>query len=771
MPSRPHPRARTAPPNAPNAPKSHDPSAWLGFSLPPRVPGHGAAGVPGSGVPGPPPRRSRRTEGWRGGPMSREKYLNASFKFMLKPTEVLSYGAHFADPDIPLHWPNILQILVPTFSALSVAQGYVASSADATSAAFEGVPYELEESGEVTAERRRRIEEEKQGRQCPICLSKPVAGRMTKCGHIFCFPCILHFIQLSDIPKSAKCPICGDMVQTNMLKSVKYLDAEGMLGAEQDEDSLGSGPVVHAPPPSGFEDSLREAKALDSTLDTSQPEAYTSRHKLHMRLIQRPQMTTLALPSSPTWPSDAVPPHTAPWYFLPDIITYSRYMLATSDYMMHELSRELGELRREWDLLRGDELGRVFVRAAMDKVEGQMEKVKMELEADLAKRSERKGREAWAHAVGGERLERERIRERERKEQERIQREQEQEVGDVPVEFLASQQTSFDNSANINIPPNLPVTPNPMPDVPPKKHKRRSQQPSLPPPPTPPSQSYYFYQSSLGTNVFLHPLDIRILLAHFVTYSSFPPALTFDVQGWETATITEDLRKRSKYLSHLPVGTEVVFIETDLSALVSPATLSQFDQPLKARRQKRKDKVRKEDRAKARWEKVEKDRVAGEVVPSVRSVPSAFVPGGVVEDDQLEMVLERSMREFEHDFPPTAPQSYPQPGRQPSAVSSSPPTAGAPPWGTAQSASASASEEQRQRSFATALHRRYNPTTRMVEEFDPAWEAFEALNVGGEEVPRDVRETERGGGQGAGRKKKKEKGKTLVLGGGGGRRA
>jgi hypothetical protein len=38
--------------------------------------------------------------------------------------------------------------------------------------------------GEEVAERRRRMEEERRGRMCPICLGKPVAGRMTKCGHV-----------------------------------------------------------------------------------------------------------------------------------------------------------------------------------------------------------------------------------------------------------------------------------------------------------------------------------------------------------------------------------------------------------------------------------------------------------------------------------------------------------------------------------------------------------------------------------------------------------
>lgn len=172
-----------------------DPNQWLGFSLPAR-----GAGVPGSGVPGP-PRRSRKGETWRGSALTREKFVNASFRFVMKPNERFSYGAHFADPDIALHWPHILQVLMPTFGAYSVAQGYVASEDDDEDA-----------GGEEAAEKRRRIEEEKQGRSCPICLSKPVAGRMTKCGHVGC--CLPR--RLADIRSSvsrasctsSSCPRC-----------------------------------------------------------------------------------------------------------------------------------------------------------------------------------------------------------------------------------------------------------------------------------------------------------------------------------------------------------------------------------------------------------------------------------------------------------------------------------------------------------------------------------------------------------------------------------
>ena len=88
----------------------------------------------------------------------------------------------------PLHWPNILQVLVPTFSAFSVAQGYVSSDAAQQASIDDELGSldedELDAMPDEAADRRRRIEEERRGRMCPICLGVPVSGRMTKCGHV-----------------------------------------------------------------------------------------------------------------------------------------------------------------------------------------------------------------------------------------------------------------------------------------------------------------------------------------------------------------------------------------------------------------------------------------------------------------------------------------------------------------------------------------------------------------------------------------------------------
>jgi len=121
--------------------------------------------------------------------------------------------------------------------------------------------------------------------------------------------------------------------------------------------------------------------------------------------------------------------------------------------------------------------------------------------------------------------------------------------------------------------------------------------------------AYLFYQAATGSNIYLHPLDIKILLSHYKSYALFPDTLTIRPEGCDEGTINEELRKRCKYLSHLPLGTDVVFVEADLEETLGHAAVGPFEQALKQRRNRRREKVRKEDRAKSRWEAKEREKL------------------------------------------------------------------------------------------------------------------------------------------------------------------
>lgn len=55
---------------------------------------------------------------------------------------------------------------------------------------------------------------------CPICLDPPIAAKITRCGHIYCWTCMLHYLSLSDAV-CRQCPICFEPVSRDDLRSVQ----------------------------------------------------------------------------------------------------------------------------------------------------------------------------------------------------------------------------------------------------------------------------------------------------------------------------------------------------------------------------------------------------------------------------------------------------------------------------------------------------------------------------------------------------------------------
>ncbi|KAG8894982.1 hypothetical protein FRC01_012641, partial [Tulasnella sp. 417] len=48
---------------------------------------------------------------------NKEKFVNAQYRFVMKPTE--DYTVHFADPDIYFQWHDILQVIIPPSAGTS----------------------------------------------------------------------------------------------------------------------------------------------------------------------------------------------------------------------------------------------------------------------------------------------------------------------------------------------------------------------------------------------------------------------------------------------------------------------------------------------------------------------------------------------------------------------------------------------------------------------------------------------------------------------------
>lgn len=400
---------------------------------------------------------------------------------------------------------------------------------------------------------------------------------------VFCFPCILHYFSTSANPKWIRCPICFDTVNEKQLKSVHWFDGPSQYEDEADE-----------PHP--------EASSSSSSPDNGRG---LNGSTLRMRLMQRPQITTLALPRSPTWPSDLLPPHQAPFHFLPDVYTYSKFMLASPTYLVENLTRDLDDLAVERRMLAslGDNLSLMFIEAAESKVQVQIAKATA-LDTDVLRNSIDRAVQVQ-HDIEA-RVSHHNM--RRKLEQEAAAVVTNPDASEVPQAYLATRASPFNTvpAVDISAPTQVPQSPQSQP--PSQSQRNPRQRRNLNPPP-PSTSTYYYYQAASGMPIFLHPLDIKILNAHFNGYASFPDSITVRVESFAEGSVNDDLRKRCKYLSHMPEGADVVFVEADLSGVVGADGLRNFEGALKTRRARRKEKGKKDDRAKAKAEEREKERL------------------------------------------------------------------------------------------------------------------------------------------------------------------
>ena len=118
---------------------------------------------------------------------------------------------------------------------------------------------------------------------------------------------------------------------------------------------------------------------------------------------------------------------------------------------------------------------------------------------------------------------------------------------------------------------------------------------------------FYFYQ--VLPHYFLSPLDVRILKTAFGDYARFPTTILPRVERISIGhVVDDDLRRRVRYLSHLPRGCEIAFLECDLTDIVSPAILNQFAQELYRRRKQNWETLAREEREKSQTEREEEEK-------------------------------------------------------------------------------------------------------------------------------------------------------------------
>ncbi|KAI9197112.1 uncharacterized protein BJ171DRAFT_522703 [Polychytrium aggregatum] len=481
-------------------------------------------------------------------PFNKERFVNANFRFVVKAE--CDYTVQLTDSDVPVNWSDIAQIIIP----------------------------------------------ETKDHSCPICLRPPQAARVAKCGHVYCWPCLLHYLHLGD-KKWRKCPICYDAIYKADLKSVKF----------QHQD------VVKVNQDIGMVLMRRRIQSSFSVPRTVRPQDYRQISGGGLR------------------PYSVLDEQVAP---------YSRILLASGQYIekiclrdMNELQAMLDDIKSEREVMRlmreerglpplkedGISSEEPFVEIALHETQVLLEEVRLknqirskaeqQLKAVTAR--ELKLAEAPPKTRETTKLNAEDSGQRAQESVDSYCRSKLEDdgyqdpfsdddgtsspgiSGIFPVDShgsvadaaAASSSATTDDSgqraAQCLESPSKPRTGNAVPSL-------AARNASV-------DEFYHYYQHLLGQHVYLHPLDIRVLKTEHGGYDRMPDSIKVTIESVSETTINEDMRKKFKYLAHLPQGCDVSFCEVDLASLVSESTYHLFEKDIRERTRRRRAKEHKEE--------------------------------------------------------------------------------------------------------------------------------------------------------------------------------
>ncbi|KNC96707.1 uncharacterized protein SPPG_07919 [Spizellomyces punctatus DAOM BR117] len=477
----------------------------LGFQLPPRQ----RPGVSRSAV--------RRKSNVYYEPYNKERFVNANFRFVMD--EKGDYTVNMMDPDIVVDWKDIVQAVVPIHN--------------------------------------------KKPPSCPICLSTPIAPKATKCGHVYCWPCITHYLHLGE-KKWRKCPICYDAIYAKDLKPAKFAITQEVGKATPGKPA-----------------------------------------QVSMLLMKRAVNSTIALPrlAYHTWSNAGT--NAPPSIANANAVPFAKLLLSSPEYLQIEiLERERDELKAMFDEALNEEAvvkavggtGGGGLESEKPFIEVAMTEVKEALNALLKSNrllGNTKGKSVVVPPVANllasdepppptwtdEVLD---------VQAKQFQEEQARQGGYEPA-FSDDEEHDNTGSSPTKSPTKMHAQPSASKQNAPK-HKNEPPQDGM----------YYFYQSLDGQHLYLHPLDIKILKHEYGSYDRFPDRINVNVIAAQESTMNEDLRKRCKYLSHVPLSCDVTFCEVDMKGLVSKSTSKVFEKELSQRLKRYRTLERKDQQDKDR---------------------------------------------------------------------------------------------------------------------------------------------------------------------------
>lgn len=303
--------------------------------------------------------------------------------------------------------------------------------------------------------------------QCPICLYPPVAAKLTRCGHAYCWPCLLHYLSLSD--KSwRKCPICYDAIHAADLKSCTIEQQHAM--------NVGDTISFHL---------MRRRKG------SIYIERYTG-------------ATGAALE-----PHERFPLLSA----VDEAKHFSKFLIAKRADVAAIVERERRELLAESDVSCPED---IFIQQALITLNERCEKLGLEPE----------DQQPIIQVVEEKQLQ---------------AKTPDTDIDDASVSsFGEASSSSSSNISNGN-------------------------------------KYYYFYQSNDAQNIYLHPLNVKMLQACYGSLDLAPVLITAQIIQKEHHSMDEEHRRKFTCLGHLPLTCQFAVVEVELqSPIISTSILKLF---------------------------------------------------------------------------------------------------------------------------------------------------------------------------------------------------
>lgn len=385
---------------------------------------------------------------------------------------------------------------------------------------------------------------------CPICLHPPTAAKVTRCGHIYCFPCILHYLALSD-KKWRKCPICYEPIGKEDLKSVVAIcHKEFAIGEEvelqlmrRERDSLLPVPVT------AFSQDI---------------------------IAQSPRLSH---------PTAATP--------------YAKLLVASKEEVKSFIvAREQHELRQQLEE-EGDQPEACFLEEALGLLQVRQEALSGGATPEAYKLPLEEGMEAMSLSSPDELSSSESL----------LSFEEvlspvspvEGETCPMPDDAQPQGQQEEAPQSTITV-QDLDISQlQPVNNTNPGGQVQRNT----------PKATFYFYQASNGAHIYLHALNVQMLVHDYGALENCPHIIKAKVVEKETVAMTEELRMRLRYLRHLPVTCNFDVVEVTLrSPYVSKATIALFQDQIDAKKRKRNKRAREERKIEKRVQ-AEEDRMMG----------------------------------------------------------------------------------------------------------------------------------------------------------------